>query len=164
MLEFINTRLSNIEKNISRIDEKLEFSLALQRNHLIRVKNGEHIDDSMILTGRPYNDLSPIQALEIYNNKDMDFILIDVSEESFKPPISLRGVIQMPLCSINTRYAEIQNKTIPILVISENGLKSILACEQFVKKGYFNVNNISGGYKFWREPNIQETSTLSNAG
>ena len=28
MLEFMSNRLSNIEKNISRIDEKLEFSLS----------------------------------------------------------------------------------------------------------------------------------------
>ena len=34
MLEFINSRLNNIEKNIARIDEKLDFSITLQRNHM----------------------------------------------------------------------------------------------------------------------------------
>ena len=36
MLEFINSRLNNIEKNITRMDEKLDFSITLQRNHLVQ--------------------------------------------------------------------------------------------------------------------------------
>ena len=35
------------------------------------------------------------------------------------------------------------------MIISENGLRSIQACEMLVKKGFFNINNISGGYEFW---------------
>ena len=66
MLEYMNSRLSNIEKNIARIDEKLDFSIALQRNHLIRIKNGDFIDDTMILMGRPYNDLNPHKAFEVF--------------------------------------------------------------------------------------------------
>jgi hypothetical protein len=79
LLEHVNNRLSNIEKNIARIDEKLDFSITLQRNHLIRIKNGHEIDDSMILLGRPYNDLSPQRAFQIYNDRDMDFLLLDVT-------------------------------------------------------------------------------------
>ena len=47
------------------------------------------------------------------------------------------------------RFSEIPNKTVPILVISENGLRSIQACEILIKKGFFNINNVSGGYEFW---------------
>lgn len=149
MLEFINSRLANIEKNISRIDEKLDFSIALQRNHLIRIKNGEDLDDNMILMGSPYNDLTPVKAFEIYNNPDMDFIVLDVSSKSYKPKIKLRDAIHIPLEELPARYSEISNHITPILVISEVGLRSIQACEFLVKKGYFNINNVSGGYKFW---------------
>ena len=149
MLEFMNNRLSNIEKNIIRIDEKLEFSLSLQRNHLIRVKNGEYIDDSNILLGRPYNDLDPQKALSIYNNPDLDYIILDVSKEEYQRPLKLDGVIKISLEDLNTRYAEIQSKTTPILVFSEQGLRSIQACETLIKKGFFNLNNVSGGYRFW---------------
>lgn len=149
MLEFINTRLTNIEKNISRIDEKLEFSIALQRNHLIRVKNGDPIDDNMILMGRPYNDLNPQDAFNIYNNPDMDFLVLDVSAANYKSDNELQGSIKIPLEELDHRYAEIQNKTTPIMVISEDGLSSIKACELLVRRGYFNVNNISGGHQFW---------------
>jgi rhodanese-related sulfurtransferase len=35
------------------------------------------------------------------------------------------------------------------MIISENGLRSIQACELLIKKGFFNINNISGGHEFW---------------
>ncbi|MBC99143.1 MAG: hypothetical protein CME63_15485 [Halobacteriovoraceae bacterium] len=149
MLEEMNQRLSNIENNISRLDEKMDFSISLQRNHLIRVKNGQDIDDSMILYGRPYNDLSPQRAFEIYNDPDMDFILIDVSHQGTVPSELLPGSIPLPLEELSARCHEIINKTTPILVISERGLRSIQACEILVKKGFFNLNNISGGHEFW---------------
>ncbi|NOT79655.1 MAG: rhodanese-like domain-containing protein [Bacteriovoracaceae bacterium] len=148
MLEFINSRLNNIEKNIARIDEKLDFSITLQRNHLVRVKNGEEIDDSMILMGRPYNDISPQKAWSIYNNPNLDFFVIDVSAKNYKGP-RLAEAIQIPIEELHVRFTEIPSKTTPLLIISENGLRSIQACELLVKKGFFNINNISGGHEFW---------------
>ena len=156
MLEFINSRLSNIEKNISRIDEKLDFSITLQRNHLVRVKNGEEIDDSMILMGRPYNDISPQRAWSIYNNPNVDFFVLDVTSKNFKEK-KLEEALHIPLEELHVRYTEIPSKTTPLLVISENGLRSIQACEQLVKKGFFNINNVSGGYEFW--PGKEESNT-----
>ncbi len=149
LLETMNQRLSNIEKNINRLDEKMDFSISLQRNHLIRVKNGQDIDDSMILYGRPYNDLSPQRAFEIYNDPDMDFLLIDVSYSGTVSTDLMPGSIHIPLEELESRCHEIINKTTPILVISERGLRSIQACELLVKKGFFNLNNISGGHEFW---------------
>jgi len=149
LLEFINTRLSNIEKNINRIDEKIDYSIALQRNHLIRIKNGEDLDDNMILMGRPYNDLDPQKAFEIFSNPDMDFLVLDVTSKEFTPQERIEGAIHIPLEDLNTRYAEIQNKTTPILILSEKGLRSIHACEMLVKKGFFNLNNVSGGFLLW---------------
>jgi rhodanese-related sulfurtransferase len=150
MLEFMNSRLSNIEKNIARMDEKLDFSILLQRNHLVRVKNGEDIDDSMILMGRPYNDLSPQRAWSLYNNNNLDFIMLDVSQKSeYKNYQKIEESLLIPLEELNVRFAEIPSKTIPILIISENGLRSIQACELLIKKGFFNINNVSGGHAFW---------------
>lgn len=159
MLEFINSRLTNIEKNISKMDEKIDYGLALQRNFLIRIKNGEEIDDSTILLGRPYNDLSPAKAFGIYKNLDADFIILDVTSVNFNTVVKPKGAICIPLEELATRYPELPSKTTPILVISEEGLRSILACELLVKKGHYNVNNISGGYKHWPElaKNIDES-------
>jgi rhodanese-related sulfurtransferase len=160
MLEFINSRLSNIENKISRMDEKLDFSILLQRNHLVRVKNGEEIDDNMILMGRPYNDLTPQKAWNIYNNNDLDFILLDVSHKTqSKNSHRIEEALNIPIEELNVRFAEIPSKTIPIMIISEDGLRSIQACELLIKKGFFNINNISGGHAFWpghsNRPDIQ---------
>ncbi len=149
MLEFINSRLNNIEKNIARMDEKLDFSITLQRNHLVRVKNGEEIDDNMILMGRPYNDINPQKAWGIYNNPNIDFFVLDVTAKAFNKEDRLKEAIHIPLEELHVRFVEIPSKTVPVLVISENGLRSIQACELLVKKGFFNINNISGGYEFW---------------
>ncbi len=159
MLEFINSRLGNIEKNIARMEEKLDFSLMISRNHLIRVKNGEAIDDQMILMGRPYNDLSPNKAYAIYKNPSLDFIILDVSHKTFHPPVEIEGALRIPLEELNLRSIELPSKTLPILIMSENGLRSIQAAESLIKKGFFNVNNISGGYEFWPE-NSKGKSTL----
>lgn len=157
MLEFINSRLSNIEKNIARIDEKLDFSIMLQRNHLVRIKNGEEIDDTMILMGRPYNDLTPERAFKIYNNPNLDFFILDVSQKTFDHK-RLEDAVSIPLEELHIRFSELPSKTIPILIISENGLRSIQACELLVKKGFFNINNISGGYQFWPDKDISGSS------
>lgn len=151
LLEFINNRLSNLEKNIARLDEKVEFSLALQRNHLIRIKNNESIDDRIILYANPYNDLSPQQAHHIYHDPDRDFILLDVAAADFKRPFELDGALKIPLEELQQRYVELGSKTLPVMVLSEKGLRSIQACEVLVKRGYYNVNNISGGYAFFPE-------------
>lgn len=159
MLEFMNNRLSNIEKNISRIDEKLEFSLSLQRNHLIRIKNGEFIDDANILMGKPYNDLSPQRAYEIFQNPNLDFLILDVSRADYTAKTKLDASVKIPLEELSTRYAEISSKTTPILIFSEQGLRSIQACELLIKKGFFNLNNVSGGHRFWPSLNDQEQAT-----
>ena len=161
LLDFINNRLTNIEKNIARIDEKLDFSIALSRNHLIRIKNDEPLDDSMVLLGSPYNDLSPQRAFELYSNIDLDFMVLDVSAKEYKAPLALDSVIKIPLEELGRRYAEISNKTTPILVMSEKGVRSIAACELMVKKGFFNMNNISGGYEFW--PGRAEIEKINNS-
>lgn len=160
-LEFINNRLSNIENNIARMEDKLDFSIQLQRNHLIRIKNGEEIDDNMVLMGRPYNDLTPANAYKIYNNPDQDFILVDVSAVEYQGE-RVEGSVRIPLEELNRRYAEIQSRTLPVLILSEQGLRSIQAAEMLVKKGFFNINNISGGLRFW--PGFRLKQATNTAG
>ena len=149
MLEHIENRLSNIEGNITRMDEKLDLSLAIQRNHLIRIKHGEELSDDMVLLGKPYNDLTPEKAYDIFKNPDLDYILIDVSAANFRAPTQLEGAIKMPFEELVKRVNEIRSRTTPILIISEEGIRSILACEALIKRGYYNINNVSGGHKFW---------------
>ncbi len=148
-LNLINNRLSNIESNLNRIEEKVDLSLAIQRNHLLRIKNGEELSDEMVLLGKPYNDLTPEKAHKIYRNPDIDFMILDVTAKNYAPVRPLDSTVKIPIQELEGRINEIKSKTTPILVISEDGVNSINACEMLVKRGFFNVNNVSGGYKFW---------------
>lgn len=158
-LRLINNRLANLEGNIARLEEKVEDSVGLLRCHLVRVKNGEQINDDIILGGKSYNDLSPDRAYKLYKNPDLDFIILDVCAEDFAAPGSLDSILKIPYENLAESISRITSKNSPILVISENGVTSILACELLVKNGFMNVNNISGGYKFW--PGFRFKESLS---
>jgi rhodanese-related sulfurtransferase len=161
MFNLIQSRLGNIEKKLDAMEEKLELSVAIQRNQLIRVKNNEQISDEVILTGRPYNDLSPEKAYELYGKHDLDFVILDVSESDYKPERELPEAIKIPLEELAERCGELVNHTTPILVISEEGVRSILACELLIKRGYFNLNNVSGGYRFWPGFRLKQVKEIS---
>src|SRR5690606_38551054 len=109
----------------------------VQRNHLIRVKNHEEVSDDFIYHGRKYQDLSPEKAWKLYNDKDYDFVLIDVSSKEYQPERKIPEAHHIPWEEFKERFFEITTKTTPILVISEDGTNSVLACEFLISRGYF---------------------------
>jgi rhodanese-related sulfurtransferase len=109
--------------------------------------------------GRPYNDLSPQQAYAIYCNDDADYMFLDVSGKDNPQSELIKHTIRIPLEELETRYCDIKTKTSPVMVISERGLRSIKACEFLVTKGFFNMNNVSGGIEFW--PGIKKRNQQS---
>ena len=78
----------------------------------------------------------------IFNNQEIDFIIVDVSDLNY--PNRIEGAKRIPLEELTSRFSELPAGSFPVLVISERGIRSIKACEILVKKGYFNTNNISG--------------------
>lgn len=149
-LQAYETQIEKLEERILELEQKLETMIQVERNHLIRVKNKEEITDEFIFQGRRYLDLSPERAWKLYNNKDFDFILIDVTARDYKLHKRIPEATHIPWDEFRERFFEIQAKTTPILIISEDGTNSVLACEFMVKRGYFNCSNISGGYKHWK--------------
>jgi len=142
-------QVKELKKEVQELTQKYERAMATQRCHIMRIKNGEMLSDEYILNGRLYNDYSPEAAFDFYNQYDENYILLDVSEKGYQPPEELPEATKIPLSELPLRAKEIINKATPVLVISEDGVNSILACEMLNQFGYFNVNNISGGYKFW---------------
>ena len=150
----MSEQIQNLQEQIYKLNEKLEVYQDIERSHLMRVKNGEKLSDDYILNGRKYNDMSPEIAHKFYSQNDTHFILIDVSKEEFVPSIEFAEATKIPLDELNFRYKEIASKTTQILVISEDGVSSIKACEFLNKMGFYNINNISGGYKYWPESQV----------
>jgi rhodanese-related sulfurtransferase len=148
-IQAFEKHVEDLEGRIYQLEHKIEQMIDVERNHLIRIKNNEEVSDEFILSGRKYQDLSPEKAWKLYCNRDFDFILIDVSDKEFTPEEKLPEAQSIPWEDFPDRFYEITTKTTPILIISEDGTNSVLACEYLAKRGYYNCNNVSGGYKHW---------------
>ena len=159
----LSNRVNELQKQINELNEKLDNSIEIERCHLLRIKNGDQLSDDYILNGRQYNDMTPDIAYEYYQQEDTNFILLDVSEKQFNPIEEIPEATKIPFDQLSNRYKEIVNRAVPILVISENGTSSILACELLNSLGYFNVNNVSGGYKFWKGYNQTKKNSERSA-
>jgi rhodanese-related sulfurtransferase len=149
-LQVFEQEIERLENKVIELEQKITEMIKLDRMHLIRVKNREEISDEFIISGKTYQDLSPDKAWKLYQNMDYNFILIDVSSVEYEPQFRLAEAIKMPWEDFPMRSLEIQSRSIPIFVISEDGTKSILACEFLVKRGFYNCSNISGGYQYWK--------------
>lgn len=160
-LDSFEKHLGDLEGKILELEQRIEKLVAIERNHLIRIKNHEEVSDDFIQSGRLYQDLTPEKAWKLYNNKDFDFIMIDVSSIDFEAPCKIPEALHIPWEFFRERSLDIQNKTTPILIISEDGTNSILACELMSARGFFNCNNISGGYKYWKGQMLKEIKNLS---
>jgi rhodanese-related sulfurtransferase len=146
----MSDQIRNLQEQIYTLNQKLEVFQSISSTQLMRVKNGESLSDDYILNARSYNDMSPESALEYYNQNDTQFILLDVSSKDFTPSEDLPEALKIPIDDLNFRYNEITSRKTQILVISEDGVSSIRACEFLNEMGFFNINNVSGGYKYWR--------------
>lgn len=153
-LNIFERHIENLEHRLFKLESKLDQSIQEQRHLLLRVKNHQDLPDDFILSGKKYLDLSPQKALELYHDKEFNFILVDVSENDFQPPVHLPEAIKMPWSEFQYRSLEIQSKTTPILIISEDGTNSILACHFLIQRGFYNTNNISGGYRYWKTEEV----------
>lgn len=158
-LQQFERQIAELEDKILKLETKMEELVQVERNHLIRIKNHEEVPDDFIQSGRRYLDLTPEKAWKLYCNKDFDFILLDVSAKDYQPTRKIPEAIHIPWEEFSQRFFEISTKTTPILIISEDGTRSVLACEFLVRRGYFNCNNVSGGYKHWKGFALSDVKT-----
>jgi rhodanese-related sulfurtransferase len=154
--QMFEEEMRRLEDQILSLEQRLEQMSAVQRNHLIRVKNQEELSDDFIRLGKSYQDLTPEKAWELYQNPDYNFILIDVSSSEHNPNQSIPEAVHMPWENFREASLSLQSNTTPIFVISEDGTKSILACEFLVGRGFYNCNNVSGGHLYWKGNKIHK--------
>lgn len=155
-LQDFERTITKLEEQVFQLEKRINELIQIERNHLIRIKNHEELTDEFIFHGGKYLDLSPEQAWKLYSNPDYNFILIDVSLREFQPKQKIPESIHIPWDEFSDRFIEINSRTTPLLIISEDGTNSILACEFLAKLGFYNCNNISGGYEHWKGFNENE--------
>lgn len=147
----IFSRLTIFEKNLERTNDKLEDSINQLKSCILRMNNGEKLSNELIKNTFTYKDLTPHEAALELKSNNINYFILDVSSESFQD--SFTETHKIPLDELIKRRNELPEKIRPILVISENGVDSILACKILISLEYLYVNNISGGYKFLRNSN-----------
>ncbi len=160
-LQVFEEDIDRLENKIFELESKMEKIIQVERDHLIRLKNKEDVSDEFLAQGKTYQDLSPEKAWKFYQQEDFNFIFIDVSSGDFRPLKRVPEAIHIPWEDFSDRFIEIQSRTVPIFIISEDGTNSILACEFLVKQGFYNCNNISGGYKHWKGFQFSDVSGQS---
>ena len=145
----LESKVKILEKLVETLQNQLIELSHQTTSHTLRLNNGEELSLEYITRNSKYQDLSPEKAYEFYNHKNRNFILLDVSENGFTPIADLPEALIIPLEELSGSLSKMPNRATSILVISEDGVRSIRACEILHREGYFNVNNISGGYKYW---------------
>ena len=150
-IDVLAKRIDKLEAEIFNLRKTYDHQFQLEKYHMIRIKNGDILSDDYILKDCGYRDLTPEKAVEFYQNQDADFIMIDVSNKDYTPHGEFKEVHKVPLESLEMRLSSFKNKGASYLIISEDGTRSIKACKLMAKHGFYNLNNISGGYKFWPE-------------
>ena len=142
-------KVKMLEEQVYFLENELKVTKLVTSANLIRLKNKYFINDKAISNFNPYIDISAFQAYEIYHSNEHEFLLVDVENEEYDRPVTLDNTLKIPLDDLDHKIHEITSKSIPLFIISKDGIKSIDACEMLTGYGHFNCYNISGGYEKW---------------
>lgn len=99
---------------------------------------------------KKFKPLSPLLTVAQMNNEES--LILDVREAHEFIKGHIDGSINIPLGKINERLdqiAEYKNKS--IIVVCQNGARSIPACKNLYKAGYQKLFSITGGMISWEE-------------
>lgn len=164
LVNLLTSRVAQVEHALNLMQERFDRDMAIQRNHMMRLKNGEKLSDAFIMSGKAYRDLDPQTAWTLFQEENFDFIFLDVSHKDFKLDNPRPAeTLHIPLEELQERVEEIKNKTTPLFIISEDGLRSILACDFLSAQGHYNCNNVSGGWCFWPGHQISHLKSAESA-
>lgn len=148
-IDLLNQKIDSLVDEISSLKAEIKSKDQLFKTYFSRLASNELISCNSIDFEMGYFDLTPTDAFKNYSKKDYNFVMIDVSEKNFMSVTSIDESVKVELEFLEMKISDIASKATPIYVISENGTRSILACELLYSLGFKNINNISGGHKFW---------------
>ena len=150
----LTSKLEKLEKRVLELEKLLEQEKSIINTNIIRLRNGYELNDQAILDGSKYMDITAYKAYEIFQLDEAQYTVLDIASQDFARPCKIPSLITIPYSELNSRIDDIPTKTIPILVISEDGVNSINACELLSQHGFYNTYNISGGYEKLPTPKI----------
>ena len=145
-------------REIDEVRGAVDRGLGVTRTHLAAIVAGDPPARDAILHGTPYRDVSPADALALYERTPGLFVL-DVRTPAEFASGHIPNAHLIPVDELEDRLAELPLKHTTILVQCAAGGRSTAACETLAQHGYTALLNLVGGMHAWTGPRIQDAPT-----
>ena len=97
--------------------------------------------------------ISPNEAVQCMNREKG--VVIDVSTKEEFSASHIKTSVSVPLEELETRLQAVaKNKSVPLIMVCESGIRSKRAQAVAQKLGYEKVHSLQGGLKAWKEANL----------
>ena len=97
--------------------------------------------------------ISPNEAVQCMNREKG--VVIDVSTKEEFSASHIKTSLGVPLEELETRLQAVaKNKSVPLILVCESGIRSKRAQAVAQKLGYEKVHLLQGGLKAWKEANL----------
>jgi len=101
-------------------------------------------------TFKKFKPITPMLAVAKMNESDID--IIDVREATEFTQGHIENAINAPLSKLNEKLPKLAgDKKSPLLVVCQNGTRSLTAAKTLAKAGYEQIFVITGGMDAWTE-------------
>jgi rhodanese-related sulfurtransferase len=97
--------------------------------------------------------ISPTEAVQCMNREKG--VVIDVSTKEEFSVSHIKTSVSVPLEELEARLQAVaKNKSTPLIMVCESGIRSKRAQAVAQKLGYEKVHSLQGGLKAWKEANL----------
>ncbi len=112
------------------------------------------LNEMKIATQR-FTGLTPARAVQLMNNEEDNFLVLDVREPGETAGGKITKATQIPVGSVGQRIGELEkHKGKHVIVYCKNGTRSGSACKDLSKAGFEHIYNLSGGLTAWQEAHL----------
>ncbi|MDA8792794.1 rhodanese-like domain-containing protein [Bacteriovoracaceae bacterium] len=148
-INILEQTIQTLETKISRLDRNLKHNVFKMKSNLINFMQTDSLNIESIFKEYNYIDLAP-NTFHNITKSEHPFLILDVSKESSEKAEQFKNqnYYHIPFDQIKDKHGLLPSKIYPTIIISQDGTKSILACEELYKLGFYAIFNVSGGYNF----------------
>jgi phage shock protein E len=145
------------ESQLKRVPEEIREAVQPLRWQLANLTSGKPVLRDLILTGRPYADVSAEDAqrfIETNGGYESDTLLVlDVRTPKEFAAKHVPNATLVPFEELDARHqSDVPDTREKILVYCSSGERSRLACDLLGRAGYTNLYNVQDGLQAWRGP------------
>jgi phage shock protein E len=138
----------SIQNHVSWAKEDLRGDIQGVRTVIKVLASGGRVTPDMIEEGKPYSDISAVEAAKMLEEKP-ETIVIDVRSPSEFQEGHIPGARLIPVDEIEYRMREIPKEAPALLVTCQGGSRSAAACQFLSERGYTNLINMYDGMGSW---------------